>query len=56
MLSQDYFKNSLGIYKFPWSIYHSPIKDEIIKELKLLPQDYKVLNVGCGSSALSPFK
>lgn len=55
MLDQDYFNNLLGIYKFPWNIYHSPIKKEIIKECELLSQDYKVLDIGCGAGLLDNF-
>lgn len=51
-ISPDYYSNHIEKIKWPYSIYHQPIEDQINKELiqqsHQSSQPIKALNLGCG--------
>lgn len=52
MTSPDYFRNHDRRLKFPWSLYHRPIQNRLVRMMNARTSRITVLVVGCG---LEPF-
>ncbi len=51
----DYHKNLEVVDRFPWSLYHRPIRQAVLDALSACgPAPLKLLNVGCGLSQIYP--
>jgi 2-polyprenyl-3-methyl-5-hydroxy-6-metoxy-1,4-benzoquinol methylase len=56
-LNNDYLKNLEVVDRFPWSIYHRPIRSnvlQVIQQEEKLKGPLRILNVGCGLSQILP--